>query len=224
MVPYQLVIFDFDGTLCATESAILHTFQVAFERKGLTPPPEAEIKAALGTGGHLSELLLLLHPPLQQEGTAALQEWVSHYRYLYETEGARLTTLFEGTEEILSLLRQKDITCAVLSNKGQRAIELALEEFGLLSYFDLIIGDDPKHALRKKPDPMAFHQVIQPRDPQLASSQILMVGDTHADLEFANNAGLASCWAAYGYGARVLCEAATPTHTIHSLRQLTDLV
>ncbi|GAB2550494.1 HAD family hydrolase [Rufibacter soli] len=224
MHPFQIVLFDFDGTLCATENAILHTFQATFAQRGLTPPSEADLKAALGTGAHLPELLLLLHPPLQQQGPSMLEEWVLHYRHLYETEGASLTTLFEGTEEVLALLRQKEITCAVLSNKGQRAIELALEGFGLLHYFDLIIGDNPKLPLLKKPNPMAYLQVIQPKYPQVPPAQILMVGDTHADLEFANNAGLVSCWAAYGYGAKEACLAANPTYTIHSLPELSVLL
>ncbi|MFB9864176.1 HAD family hydrolase [Rufibacter immobilis] len=219
MLPYPVVIFDFDGTLCATQEAILYSFKKTFEQMNVTPPAPATIIEAIATGGNLSELLPLLHPSLQQE-EQALQEWVLQYRHIYDTDGGRLTTLFQGAEQLFVKLKEWGICCGVISNKGQRAIEDALERFNLRHYFDLIIGDDPQRPLKKKPDPMAYEQVIRPTYPHLSPSQILMVGDTHADLLFANNAGLTSCWAAYGYGNKEQCLAANPVFTIHALEQL----
>ncbi|WP_205503023.1 HAD family hydrolase [Rufibacter psychrotolerans] len=225
MLPFPVVIFDFDGTLCATQEAILYTFKQAFEQKGLVPPAEDVIKKAIGTGGNLSEMLPLLHPPLQgPQNEQELQDWVLHYRHIYDTDGGRLTTLFHGAQELLPYLQQLGIACVVISNKGQRAIEDALTRFGLRQYFELIIGDNPQVPLRKKPHPMAYQQVIQPRYPHVSAEQVLMVGDTDADLFFANNAGLSSCWAAYGYGAEETCRAANPSYTIHSLEQLYAIV
>ncbi|MBC3541507.1 HAD family hydrolase [Rufibacter sediminis] len=225
MNPYPVVIFDFDGTLCDTENAIQYTFQQAFEQKGITPPSPERIKQGIGTGGNLAEMLPLIYPPLQSEHKEEeLAEWVLHYRHIYDTDGGKLTTLFPGVDELLRQLTAHEIACVVISNKGQRAIEDSLKRFRLDHYFDLVIGDNPKLPLRKKPDPMAYEQEIKPHYPQLNASQILMVGDTHADLQFANNAGLPSCWAAYGYGAEALCLAQAPTHTIQSLAQLYPIV
>ncbi|WP_181305913.1 HAD family hydrolase [Rufibacter sp. XAAS-G3-1] len=223
MLPYPVVIFDFDGTLCATENAILYSFKQAFDQKGITPPSPDAIRQAIGTGGNLSELLPLLHPPLQGN-PEELEDWVLHYRHIYDTDGGRLTTLFPGVEELLPRLKKEGIACVVISNKGQRAIEDSLERFHLRQYFDMIVGDNPKKPLKKKPDPMAYEQVIKPHYSQCSASQMLMVGDTEPDLLFAKNAGLASCWAAYGYGAEEICLAAQPTYTIHSLEELYPLV
>ncbi|RNI31001.1 HAD family hydrolase [Rufibacter latericius] len=225
MVPYSVVIFDFDGTLCATEDAILYTFKEAFEQKGITPPAPERIKQAIGTGGNLSQLLPLLHPSLERTPqNGELEEWVHHYRHIYDTDGGRLTTLFPGVEELLPHLKDKGTACVVISNKGQRAIEDALKRFHLDHYFDLVIGDNPQLPLKKKPDPMAYEQVIKPHYPEVTNDQVLMVGDTDADLVFANNAGISSCWAAYGYGAEAACLAAVPTHTIQSFEQLRPIV
>lgn len=223
MLPYLVVIFDFDGTLCATEKAILYTFKKTFEQKGITPPSEDAIKQAIGTGGNLSELLPQLHAVLQ-DNPKELEEWVLHYRHIYDTDGGQLTTLFPGVEELLPRLKEAGIACVVISNKGQRAIEDSLERFHLRQYFDMIVGDNPEKPLNKKPDPMAYEQVIKPHYSNCTASQILMVGDTEPDLLFANNAGISSCWAAYGYGAEDICLAAQPTHTIHSLEELYPLV
>ncbi|GGK67308.1 HAD family hydrolase [Rufibacter glacialis] len=221
MVPFPIVIFDFDGTLCATEEAILYTFQKLFEEKALPPPTPETIKQAVGTGGNISELLPQLHPPLQgSQNEGELRDWGLHYRRLYDTEGGQLTTLFPGAEDLLAQLKVQQVTCVVISNKGQRAIEDALDRFNLRQHFALVLGDNPEHPLQKKPHPMAYEQVIQPRYPEVPASRVLMVGDTDADLQFANNAGLVSCWAAYGYGAEAACLAAEPRFTIHSLADL----
>ncbi|WP_210463976.1 HAD family hydrolase [Rufibacter roseolus] len=225
MVPYPVVIFDFDGTLCDTEEAIQYTFHQAFEQKGITPPPPEKVKQAIGTGGNLSEFLPMLYPPLRGEHKKPeLEEWVLHYRHIYDTDGGRLTTLFPGVNELLSRLKDKDINCVVISNKGQRAIEDALERFDICRYFDLVIGDNPNLPLKKKPHPMAYEQVIKTHYPRFSPLQVLMVGDTDADLFFAKNAGLPSCWAAYGYGAEETCLAAEPTFTIQSVEQLYPIV
>lgn len=224
MAHFKVLIFDFDGTLCATEAAILFTFRRTFEQRGVEAPSAERIKEILSTGANLVEILPLLHPGLQQASTSELQEWVQHYRRLYETEGGQLTTLFAGATQLLSQLQKLNMTCVVLSNKGQRAIEDALQQFKLCSYFDLIIGDNPQTPFPKKPDPAAFHQIIQPRYAQIESNQFLMIGDTPADLEFANNAGIASCWAAFGYGAPERCRQASPTFTVQNLSQVLPLL
>ncbi|MBA9079002.1 MULTISPECIES: HAD family hydrolase [Rufibacter] len=225
MLPYQVLIFDFDGTLCATQDSILYTFQKTFEHQGVTPPGEQQVKEGISTGANLWEMLPLLHPPLREEEKhAELAEWVHLYRTIYDTDGGRLTTLFDGAEPLLKNLKELGLACAVISNKGQQAIEDALLKFNLRPYFDLVIGDNPALPLKKKPHPMAFHQVIQPHYPQAKNNQFLMVGDTHADLEFANNAGIASCWATFGYGNTALCHKANPTFAIDRLPQLLPLL
>ncbi|MFC6997889.1 HAD family hydrolase [Rufibacter roseus] len=225
MSPYRVLIFDFDGTLCATEEAILHTFRRTFEQEGTTPPSDEKVKEGISTGGNLNTMLPFLHPALSDDSSGQLlQEWVLKYRQLYHTEGGALTTLFDGAEALFEQIQQQGLSCVVISNKGQQAIEQALEHFNLNKYFDLVIGDNPNLPMAKKPDPVAFQQVILPRYPQFSLNQFLMIGDTHADLQFANNAGIPSCWAVFGYGAIDLCLAAAPTHTIHSLSELSQLL
>ena len=68
---------------------------------------------------------------------------------------------------------------------------------------------------------MAYTDFIQPKFKEIDPKQILMVGDTPADLLFAQNIGADSCWAEYGYGDAKTCRALNPTYTI---KHLTDIL
>jgi len=225
MPPYKVILFDFDGTLCATDEAILYTFRKTFEQEGVPAPTPEKIRQGIGTGGNLSTILPFLYPTLEEDTSGqTLAHWVKTYRKIYDTNGGKRTTLFNGVEMHLQNLKKKGKICVVLSNKGQQAIEDALKHFELLHFFDLVIGDNPALPLEKKPHPMAFHKVIQPKYPTVKPAEFLMVGDTPPDLLFAQHAGIASCWAAYGYGDPDLCRRASPTHTIQHLSELASLL
>ncbi len=96
----------------------------------------------------------------------------------------------------------------IVSNKAVAAIHAALKHFRLSTFVSIVVGDIP--TLRKKPDPMAYNEFIQPQFPLIPPQEILMVGDTPADLGFAHAIGADSCWVQYGYGDPVRCRALHP--------------
>ena len=142
---------------------------------------------------------------------------VQNYREIYKRESHDKLKLFTGARELLEQLSmaQKDIV--IVSNKGVEAIHQTLESFGLSDYISLVIGD--QKGIVKKPDPMTFNEIIHsqfrhPRD------LTLMVGDTSADILYAQNAGIASCWVSYGYGDNAECQSLNPRHIVHSLQDI----
>jgi phosphoglycolate phosphatase len=221
MASYKVLIFDFDGTLCATQDSIVYSFQKTFAHFKTEAPTAEEIMQAVSTGASLPELLPVLHPSLPSH---ALPDWVQTYRHIYSTEAGRYTTLFEGTEHTLEVSKANGLRNVVISNKGQRSIEEALVHFGIAHYFDLVIGDNPDVPLEKKPHPMAFQEVITPHYAAVSREQFLMIGDTHVDLAFANNAKIDACWARYGYGDNALCLQERPKHSITHLHELLPLL
>ncbi|GAA4316056.1 HAD family hydrolase [Nibribacter koreensis] len=221
MPSYKVLIFDFDGTLCHTKDSILYSFNKTFSQHKAVAPTEQEIMQAVSTGGSLPEILPILHPSLTPQ---VLMNWVQTYRHIYSTEAGHYTTLFEGTEFVLEAARKAGIRNVVISNKGQRAIEEALVHFNIASYFDLVIGDNPEVPLKKKPHPMAFLEVVAPNYPDISKDEFLMVGDTHIDLAFGNNARIDACWAQYGYGNPTLCLQEAPAHTVQNMAELHALL
>ncbi len=126
----------------------------------------------------------------------------------------------------------------ILSNKGIAAVDAVLAQAGMTAVVDLVLGDMP--GVRKKPDPMAFVEIIAPwyaqstaRDgegpvvdsvEQLKPEEVLVVGDTVADIMFAKNVGAVACWARYGYGNVDECEKLRPDVVVDGLEEVSGLV
>jgi phosphoglycolate phosphatase len=219
---YSLFLFDYDGTLCDTRQAILYGFERTFDHYQVPQPAPEAVYSMMGRGMVLGEMLRELRPALS---TAQVVEWVLTYRRIYAQEAEPLVTAFPGAHDLFTQLTAQGVLIGVLSNKGAAVLEASLAQQGLLPFVALVIGDGtmPEKQLAKKPDPMIFHEVVQPRFPEVPPDQILMVGDTTADLQFARNSRIDSCWVTFGFGDDDQCRALRPTHTVSHLLEIPAL-
>jgi phosphoglycolate phosphatase len=221
MSDFKAIVFDYDGTLFDTRPAIVHCIQRAFEQQRRSIPAREPVLETVKTGLTLQDTFLILDDELRTD-RAALNEIVRAYRTLYLGEAAPFLKPFAGASETLQRLRASGAKCLVVSNKGIAAIRQSLDESGLSGFVDLIFGDEP--GLPKKPDPAIVLNHILPRYANLQKAQILIVGDTEVDIQFAKGTGLASCWASYGYGVAERCRALLPEHEIADISELPSLV
>lgn len=222
-MPYSLFLFDYDGTLCDSRQAIYHSLQQFFLTYHLPVPTLAEIAHVVERGLPTPLTMKALQP---QAPADEIREWVVLYRALYAEQGEPLVVPFPGAQQVLAQVAARGLTPVVLSNKGIDVLEASLARFGLLEFVPLVIGDGsfPSQVLELKPSPMIYHQIIQPQFPAVPATDILMIGDTTADLQFARNCGIASCWASYGQGQVEECLALEPTHQISELRGVLALL
>lgn len=221
MSNFKAIVLDYDGTLFDTRPAIVHCIQRAFEQQHRSIPAREPVLETVKTGLTLQDTFLILDDELRTD-RGSLNEIVRTYRTLYLGEAAPLLKPFAGASETLQQLHASGTKCLVVSNKGIAAIRQSLHESGLSGFVDLIIGDEP--GLPKKPDPAIVLNHILPRYAGLQRAQILIVGDTEVDIQFAKGAELASCWASYGYGAAERCRALRPEHEIADISELLSLV
>ena len=166
MVRYELAIFDYDGTLCATDQAITHTILATFDHYGEPRPERATVHRLIGAGITLEQTLKSLHPSAEAMSSEDLGAWVSTYRALYRGVGQEHTALFDGVKSLLDNLATAGVRAVVTSNKGREAIVTSLDRFGLRSYFSMILGGDA--ATAKKPDP-ATQMSFNPRGISLST-------------------------------------------------------
>ncbi|WP_324676725.1 HAD family hydrolase [Hymenobacter sp. GOD-10R] len=220
---YSLLLFDYDGTLCDSRQAIRYSLQQFFLAYNLPAPPEADVQRTIELGLSAPVTLQVLQPTATLE---QITEWVPLYRGIYAEQGEPLVAPFPGAHEVVAQAAAQGLRPVVLSNKGSRVLEASLERFGLLSYFSLLIGDGsfPDKKLELKPSPMIFQQIIQPHFPEVPLEEILMIGDTQADLLFARNCGIDACWASYGMGDPAACRALDPNYEIGALAELADVL
>lgn len=219
MNKYKLIILDFDGTLCATHEAILFCIKKAYESLGKVFPnydlTDKTIRAGLG----MESTLRTLSPEFSDSEILKL---LSNYENIYLQAGEQRSTPFPKAKEVIIKLYDNGFVLSVVSNKAIVAVDTALAYFGLKRYISLVVGDTK--TLRKKPDPMAYNDFIKPKFNAILPKEILMVGDTPADLLFARNIGADSCWAEYGYGDPKTCRALKPNYIIKQLENLIDFL
>lgn len=219
MNKYKLVILDFDGTLFATHDAILFCINAAYEQLGKSLPDYAFADQTIRAGLGMEKSLRVLNPELPD---AKIKQLTEIYESIYAQVGAEKSRPFPGIQTLLTTLKNAGIILTIVSNKAIAAIDETLSHFELSSFFSLVVGDTP--TLRKKPDPMAYHELIHPHFPSILPQEILMVGDTPADLAFAQAIGADSCWAEYGYGDPLRCRALHPKYVIQQLLDLVPVV
>jgi phosphoglycolate phosphatase len=99
-------------------------------------------------------------------------------------------------------------------------------EFELLDFVDELIADGANgtSGMPMKPDPSLFNNILKPKYPEMRFDNCVMIGDTTADIVFARNCGLTSCWAEYGYGDKAACLQLKPEHIIDSIARVKDIV
>jgi phosphoglycolate phosphatase len=224
----SLVIFDFDGTLFDTHGSIEHCIKLTFA--ALLPeqvPTKADVHRLISSGAGLHETFRTLHPDPVAFDTAE-DQWIAYYRQTYATNGQPLIKAYPGAKDLLEHLKARNVTIAIISNKGVAAVATALENNGLAGYIPnyLIIGDKTPGATRK-PHPGSFINVLVPaletRGIRVDLAKVVVVGDTVSDIKFAANIGGRACWCRYGYGDKDECTKLTPAFTVDSLADVVQI-
>jgi phosphoglycolate phosphatase len=218
---FDLLIFDFDGTLCDTRFAIAHCLERALAKYGRPIPPPEHTASIVSKGLSLPETIASLDPGLRAQSDA-ITEMVSGYRSFYRSEGDPLITMFPGADIVLQTMHARGIKCIVVSNKGAEAIHRALDRYDLVPFIDVVFGE--QSGVPFKPDPALLTDRIVPKFPQIAKARMLMIGDTEVDIRFAHASGIECCWAAYGFGERQHCMAQSPEYLIETIGELPEIV
>lgn len=208
-------LFDYDGTLCDTQQAIVKSMQALFQYHQQTMPGTEAIMDLIGSGNSIQETLLAL-----AVNESSISQWVNIYRNVY-AQHEYLAHLFEGTHETLAYLHACNYRLILVSNKGRVAVDASLKAFHLQGYFDLVIAEE--FDLAKKPSPQVLTERILPVFPDAIAEQCIVVGDTAADLQFAKNIGASSCYAGYGFGNALVCTAIGYTHQLENLSDLISI-
>ena len=206
---WDLVVFDWDGTLMDSTAAITRSIQAACREVGVPEPEFAQASFVIGLG--LVDALRRVAPSLSPDDYERVAQ---AYRRHYFAQ-ARELVLFDGVEPLLRQLRERGMRLAVATGKSRTGLELALEQSGLRPLFDATRTADETAS---KPHPRMLLELVD----ELAASprETLMVGDTTHDLQMAGNAGIAAVGVSYGaHGADELRRLA-PLHVADSVPAL----
>lgn len=206
---FDLIVFDWDGTLMDSAGAIVACIRAAAVDLGLAPPPEERARHVIGLGLH--EALRHALPELEESRHAELAD---RYRRHYLAQDMGLA-LFEGAGMLVRELADAGFMLAVATGKSRAGLARALAVSGLGDAFHASRCADECHS---KPHPQMLEELME--ELGVSPRLTLMIGDTTHDLLMARNAGVASVGVSYGaHPANVLTEA-EPLHLARSVAEL----
>jgi len=215
---YRLAIFDFDGTLASSLDGISACMTDALMAYGYPAPSRDEVRATVGLT--LEDSVRILTKDRVSE--AQLPAVVKLYRELHDTKAASSIRLFDGVVELLEELPSHGIKSALVSNKGRKGLDHLLEQFRIWAFFDLVLSAEDVRF--NKPKRELYSKHIAPHFAKITKSDTIVIGDAEVDLRFAKAAGLACCWARYGYGDEAKCRALHPDYEIGKIGELRDIL
>ena len=184
---FDLVVFDWDGTLFDSTALIVQSIQAACRDLGLPVPDDERASWVIGLSLHGAMAHAV--PSITAE---QIPRMVERYRFHYLARQHDLT-LFPGVLDMLHALKKRHHWLAVATGKSRAGLDDALHAVELKGLFD---GTRTADETRSKPDPQMLHELM--REFGAAPERTLMIGDTTHDLQLAANAGTASIAVAYG--------------------------
>jgi len=208
---FDLIAFDWDGTLFDSTAIITRAIQRAAVDLGCPEPTEREASYVIGLS--LYEGLAHAVPSLSRERYAELGQRYRHHYFAAQDE----LVLFPGTLEMLSALKSRHHWITVATGKPRAGLDRALAQAELTTMFD---GSRCADETAGKPNPQMLFELM--REFGVEPERSLMIGDTTHDLQMAKNAGIPAVAVSFGAheGAELL--ALEPLFLAHSTAELHD--
>ncbi len=176
---FDLLIFDWDGTLMDSLGTIVACTQATFRELEIEPLPERTIRETIGLG--LKEVMAVLQPDADDGFRRRVTEvyykhWLTSYR--------DTSTMFGGVPALLEHLAEAGFLLAVATGKGRRGLDRDLERTETREFF---VASRTVDEAPSKPNPTMVLDLldelgVQPR-------RALMIGDTTYDMRMAREAG-----------------------------------
>jgi phosphoglycolate phosphatase len=186
--PYEILVFDWDGTLMDSEHRIVTCMQLAAADAGLPVPDDAAARNIIGLG--MAEAVGALFPGL---GHGDVERVIEAYREHWLGDRIPASRLFPGAERVIRDFHARGWLLAVATGKSRRGLDKVLEESGLGDYFHVTRCADEAHS---KPHPQMLLDILT--DLNASPDQALVIGDTEYDMQMAHNARVDAIGMAHG--------------------------
>lgn len=206
---FDLLVFDWDGTLLDSTAAIVDAVQAACRDLGQPEPSDEQARHAIGLG--LADALRHSVPGLSVE---RFPQMLERYRHHYLARDHELH-LFDGAAELIAQLHAAGFLLAVATGKSRQGLDRALSYCGLGIYFSASRCADECFS---KPHPQMLDELMV--EFAVPPERTLMIGDTTHDLQMAINAGVAGLAVDYGAHPAKALDALNPLARLHTIVEL----
>lgn len=206
---FDLIVFDWDGTLMDSTATIVRCIQASAKDLGLAVPDHKTASHVIGLG--LQDALHAALPDLDPKHYPRMAE---RYRYHY-LAGDQKLTLFDGAYEMLAELSQQGYFLAVATGKSRVELNRALDATKVMSLFDATRCADETFS---KPHPAMLQELTRELGQDM--KRTVMIGDTTHDLQMAVNAGAAGIGVCYGAHPVDELQTLDPLYAADSIKDL----
>ena len=210
---YDLVVFDWDGTILDTTAAISLSIQRAAEKMGLPVPSTQRANAVIGLGWR--EAIQIVAPTCPVEEYRTFSSFYAQSYLALEEE----VHLFPGIEALIRALAGAGVSLAVATGKSCRGLARALEKTGLAECFCATRTAD---VCASKPNPEMLEEIGI--ETCIAPERTIMVGDTTHDLLMARAYGCRGIGVTYGAMTRSMLLEASPAAVCANVPELAHVL
>lgn len=208
----ELLIFDWDGTLCDSLERIALCLQLSAADAGLPEPSLAAARNIVGLG--LDEVMSELFPDTDDVVRARLRKGYSEH---FIREDKQPSAFFPGVREELALLRDQGFLMTVATGKSRRGLDRVLEAVDMKSFFHSTRCADETAS---KPHPAMLLSLLD--EFGIGAEAALMVGDTTYDMEMARALNMPRLAVSYGAHSRERLIAYEPLAVIDNFIDIRD--
>jgi len=172
--PYQLVVFDWEGTIADPLGPLVHYLWTEVNQQGWAAFSQNQVRHHLLQG--LPKAVHELFPGFSEQQVFAMVERAERM----VLQERHKVFIFPGIKMLLQQLQLAGIACALASNKSQISLQNALQQSELEDYFKVVRCAG---RLPVKPNPQMLIEILDVY--QIEPSHVVMVGDSFADVEMA---------------------------------------
>lgn len=207
---FDLIVFDWDGTLMDSLGTIVACAQASSTDLGTSVPSAAAVRDLVGL--HLRDMAR----SLVADGDDAMQQrWVERYRHHWIHGFYDRLAPIEGAAEVLERLSAEAPMLAVATGKSRRGLDRDLESTGFGRHFlaSRTVDESPS-----KPSPGMLLELMD--ELGCVPEKTLMVGDTTHDVIMARNARVTCLGVLTGSHDRPRLESEGAVECVPSVREL----
>lgn len=189
---FDIVIFDWDGTLVDSVDHIASSLEQAAGDLGYPQRSREQLRHIIGLG--MQEALEYLYPGISGREITELREAYAQYFFSRDTTPE---DLFPGIDQVLDRLRGASRRLAVATGKSRPGLDRGLVSSNLGPYFELTRC---ANETASKPDPLMLRQILDATG--VSAARAVMVGDTIYDMEMARRLGMPAIGVTWGVHSR----------------------
>ncbi len=191
MLPFDLVVFDLDGTLADTAQDLTAALNAVLRELGRAQLPEARVRTMIGHGARA-----LVRKGLAATGVVTdqiVEQAFARFLAIYGEAICTETRPFEGAADMLDDLAARGVKTALCTNKPEALTHDLLAGLGWSDRFAAVVGGDTLPV--RKPDPGPLREAIT----RAGGRRPVFVGDSLTDADTARAAGVPFVAATFGY-------------------------